>query len=472
MRRAAVLLALMLAACDLPGGSFAPAFGTFGLGRLSPTPDSTHTLRFQILGQDGNPAAADVAVWLNDSASDLGLGLAAAGGPLDDSLVVTTDAQGFGSVAVRFGRLAGRAVVHVSANTVGLRDSISFSLGGIVDSLDVAPVTPVHQGDTVRVNWRAFDQSGNRVFANPGIVLTASAVATVLNDSLVLADTTGATYVRYTVGPVADSAYLAVVPSGSLGALASNGVWTISELRRLAQTTTFLVPAVFENPRYSPSGDTLAYGDALHVRLRLPGGTTVQVVPAALGFAFDRHPAWSADGQWLYFTAGYGDGRTEIWRIHPDGTAAARMGPVAAAGERDSLPAIHPGDSLLAFTTNRALDGGQPTLRIMNLNNGSTVFAGPWGFHARFSPDGSRLAFVTRSQLAIAAADGSNLQIILSPSHIYFGGQVSWSPDSRWVAAAHGGTALHPLQLHLVDVNAATAIRLPWSAGWTRPDWR
>ncbi len=394
---------------------------------------------------------------------------AAASEPGADSITVTTDARGMAPFALTFGSVPGRAIVRFRSAS-GFADSTVFDLPeGTATSIDVVPVDPPYAGDITAIVWRAYDAGSRPVYASAILEVVDTSIAIFVDASHVVAKTTGFTWVRGSVGGARDSVPLAVVPQGRLAALAFD-VWTHFDLNGGSRTAAFTPAGAFNDPRSSPSGDTLAYSNG-RVKLLIPGPNVVSVVPAVLGFVSERHPVWSTDGQWIYFTAAYPDGRSEIWRIRPDGAGAVRVGPAAAAGETDFMPSVSPSGTLLAFTTNRALAGAQATLRIVNLSTGATVISGVPGASARFSPDGTRLAFLAGGQMMMVNADGTNLRT-LTPALTAYSGQLSWSPDGRWIAVAHGGSQSIPLYLHLVDTATDTAIRLPYAFAWINPEWQ
>ena len=70
------------------------------------------------------------------------------------------------------------------------------------------------------------------------------------------------------------------------------------------------------DPRWSPTGEHIAFrrGDDIYV-INARGGEALQLTDGP-GRKWVNN--WSADGQWLYFAAGRGDGN-RIWRVSPNG---------------------------------------------------------------------------------------------------------------------------------------------------------
>lgn len=466
-----LLLSTLLVSCDLPTGSLPSSIRAYG--SVTPAPNASVAIRMLVTGKDGAPVTAPepVSLVLDSQARALGMHLAASSlATPADSIEVTSDGIGLVQAQVRFGDLSGRGVIHLYAPGLGTRDSLAFDLPlGNATSLFMLPVIPGYVGDTLGLGWTTYDASGQIVFSHPAVTVGDTTIAAPITGTLLRAKQTGSTWVRATQGSLTDSAYAAVVPHGRIGAVATGSVWTEVGLAGVDRHEVFGTSTAFSGARYSPSHDTLAFMDSSRVRLRLPGPSVVRLVPAALGFVNDGQPAWSADGQWIYFSAVIAAGQCEIWRIHPNGTAAARAGPAAAAGQCDQEPSVNAAGTLLAFSTNRTLAGSQPTLRVIDLTSGATVFSGPAGVAPRFDPSGSVVAFRSGAQLGqlmLINADGTNTKALTSLSQ--FSGQITWSPDGRWIAVAQGQPGAY---LHLVDTSNNSAIRLPYSALWGTPDW-
>ncbi len=469
MRRL-LAVTVLLAACELPSGSLPPRVVPFD--REAPQPATVVTQTFLTTTRDGAPVSTTLDLVLDTAGRRVGMRLGVtASDPGGDSVRVTTGADGLARVPVAYGPRAGTATLLLTTPDVGGHDAMRYELpAGDARRLFVWSAAAAYVGDTVIVPWETRDASGNRVFGSPSVTVADTTTATLLRPDAALALRTGATWARVSQGTLTDSAAIAIVPHGRLGARAPSA-WTAFDLDGTARDVAFGTSTAFAGPRYSPSGDTLAYTDGANIQLRTPGPATSRLVPAALGFTFDRSPCWSGDGAWIYFTAvWYAVGRSEIWRIHPDGTGAERVGPAAAAGEQDDEPSVGPGGTLLAFTTNRTLDGGAPTVRIVATATGTTVWSGPAGAAPRFSPDGATLAFLSGGTLRLVGSDGTGLRS-LTADHVRYSGQLAWSPDGRWLAVAHTDTLGTPPYLHVVDTAGNVAIRLPYAFGWTMPDW-
>lgn len=468
MRRLLAVSALVLiAACDLPSGDLPPMVRVYG-GQVHVVAATRNTVSLVVLGRDGTPAQADVRLALDTSALRAGMLLAASlSDPGRDTLTVTSNALGLVSMVITSGSRAGRAVIYVQAPSLALDDSLVFDFpAGAVQSLDLDPITPMLVGDSTVLTWTAYDSSYQHVYATVGLNVADPAVASLVDGDVLKAMTTGYTWVRLqAAGVAADSSPLAVVPPGTLGAIV-RGDWYEFPTTGVPPTLVFS-PRDFSTPAYSPSRDTLAFVHNSHITLRLPTGDTVAPL-ANLGFS-ERDPAWSPDGQWLYFTAVYADGRHQIWRAHPDGSSAALVGPATALPYRDDEPTVNAAGQL-AYTTGLA-NTGAPGLRVITVATGATVFTGPVAQAPKYSPDGASIAFLAGGQLHVIGADGTNDRT-LTPSMTAYLGPLSWSNDSRWIAVAHGSVTGGTVYLYLVDTVNDTPIRLPYAFLWTSPAWK
>ena len=217
------------------------------------------------------------------------------------------------------------------------------------------------------------------------------------------------------------------------------------ERRRLTQAPVGDGDYRFE---VSPDGSTLAF-----IRYEKRGVADVYVVPMGGGDP-RRLSNWSTTMYGLSWTP---DGReivydvdeppaSRLWRVQANGATPARGSPIAdlPAGARYpsiSRPAAgHPGR--LAFQTiNRDVDLYLTDLdaRLVNDRLESRPFCNSTRIEgsARFSPDGSRIAFASlrsgSSEIWVAGRDGSGLQQVttLGAVGVLVGG---WSPDGRTIA--------------------------------------
>jgi len=140
------------------------------------------------------------------------------------------------------------------------------------------------------------------------------------------------------------------------------------------------------------------------------------------------YPSWSNDGEWIVFSSGTTTnalGGDAIYRIRPDGSGLVRLtaDDVAASGSQISPD----GTAIAATITTSALEGQR--LYLMNLDGSghprpvSPDTLSVYPESVSWSPDGSRLAFVTyvrtprlfgrvRSAVAIVNRDGTGFKVL------------------------------------------------------------
>jgi Tol biopolymer transport system component/DNA-binding winged helix-turn-helix (wHTH) protein len=228
------------------------------------------------------------------------------------------------------------------------------------------------------------------------------------------------------------------------------------------------------DPRFSPDGRTLAFVRGANEvtkdvhRIAVEGGDPVRLT-------FDNRKinglAWSADGSRLLFTSTR-SGLYGLWSADRDG-GDLRLVPVGQ--ENVQQPATSPGVDAIAFE--QWMHRSQ--LRMIDLARGAEVDAGRhvrstrWDSNPAWSPDGTRIAFVSNRDgphaIWTSRADGSEAVRLAE-----FGGAFidnpAWSPDGRLVAfdaSPDGATAIHA-----VAAGGGTPLRLVEGPGDNRnPAW-
>jgi Tol biopolymer transport system component len=161
---------------------------------------------------------------------------------------------------------------------------------------------------------------------------------------------------------------------------------------------------------FSPDGRWLVYtgvrGDELDVyKIRVNGGDEIRLTSAP---GLDDGPEFTPDGAYVYFNSSR-SGRMQIWRMLPDGSAQQQ---VTSDGFNNWFPHISPDGkwiAYLAFPPVVAPDDHpfyeHVLLRLMPVGGGpARVIAYVYGGQGTinvpsWSPDGTRLAFVSNSAL-------------------------------------------------------------------------
>jgi Tol biopolymer transport system component len=178
-------------------------------------------------------------------------------------------------------------------------------------------------------------------------------------------------------------------PSGQISTIESDGTGR-------AQLTSS-VRRINEDPAWSPDGSTIAFdrftrrGYSLLMTMASDGSNKT-VVSGALTARrpYLNNASWSPDGAQILVSAGrysYGAGRLYIVTV----------------------------------------DGSQPPLRIPGAGHSA---------YPEWSPDGTKIAFVTGGQIGTMDPDGSNRTIVYNQgSNLY----PSWSPDGSKIVFSHTG---------------------------------
>ncbi len=146
-----------------------------------------------------------------------------------------------------------------------------------------------------------------------------------------------------------------------------------------------------------------------------------------------RSPAWSADGDWIVYTASGRHFPEEVFVMRADGTGVRRL---TTDDEPQAWPTWSPTGKRIAFV----FMGRHFNYRIATIGvdgRGRHVLTPHRGDAADpdWSPDGSRIAFDMNGQIATMGPRGGSVQIVTTEG----GFDPSWSPNGRWIAYESGG---------------------------------
>jgi TolB protein len=236
----------------------------------------------------------------------------------------------------------------------------------------------------------------------------------------------------------------------------------------------------------------------------------------------DAEPKWAPDGKSIYFTSGRNPAEGfAIYRMNADGSQQTPVAKVDGRNTINTLVSVNSTGGQLAFHTNRDgnmeiyvtnMDGSSPQNLTQNQANditaswspdgkviifasdrngneyqlftmnadGSNVTAlaprpGTLNYAPKYSPDGKRFVFLTRPsssgapQIAVAQADGSNVQIITNGFDMHT--RPIWMDNSTIIYASRVSDAQH---WSIYMLNLDTHVRTPLLSGttsYTDPDW-
>lgn len=178
-------------------------------------------------------------------------------------------------------------------------------------------------------------------------------------------------------------------------------------------------PAHDSAPAWSPDGKRIAFisdrggkDHEVHIFAMMADGSGQTRLTTSETHDYD--PQWSPDGRQLVYYAEKGDRKDQLWVMNADGSEPRLL--TGGVGH-NIFPSWAPDGKSIIFTTRP--DGAAPgnDYRIATIKpDGSSLkpLSEQQAFLARFSPDGSRIAFLTggfpRNAIFVMNADGSGLK--------------------------------------------------------------
>jgi Tol biopolymer transport system component len=343
--------------------------------------------------------------------------------------------------------------------------------------------TAVYAGASYQLLGQPFDGGGNaRTRDEVRYRALHPEVAQVTEDGRVTAMAIGRGAIEASSGGLLDTAWVSVVPEGTIVALRATQSLQALEILGLDNSGLQRVgPAAQDQlgaPSWHPSEDWIVYHGTplsggpfpmLHRTDRL--GNSARLLPADLGSVEESYPRISRDGGWIYFrrilTVG---GSPGVWRIRPDGSDLEFI--VAGA-----TPDPSPDGTRLAFFTSDPM--GRAQIVVRELGSGVQTLVAQDGISPRWSPDGEWIAYANVERFGDAAgiyvvrSDGSGLRRITPLRRNYVAGQPDWSPDGRWIVArADESVNLVDGSLELIEVATGLVLPLEHTRDLYAPSWK
>jgi hypothetical protein len=419
----------------------------------------------------GAAMGVPVAFELADSAAALGVRFASnAADSGRVRLEDTTSADGTATASVRLGFRSGRTVVRFSALTYGLHDSTTFIMPAGIVRVALSPRdTALKPGSrfALRIQTTAFTDAVFTTSAPDRVTVTPDGVVSALAVGRALIAIGG----QY---PLPDTVGVSVVPSATFGAVSETQLVLFesdgSGVRSLGPLDSWGLGDL----RWAPSGDRLVsrFAPSNLIRSRLYvtdlAGNAARVLGSDTLYE-ESQPSYSADGQWVWFAGRPGPAEsTEIWRVHPDGTAPERLGPPATDGS-DAGPSPSPDGGRIAFVTTRGVPAGEK-IRILDVATHAVTALDVPGSAARWSPTAELIAYVDGGAIKLMAPDGTGRRTLADSGNPYQP-WLDWSPDGQWLVTKHVNAAGLNL-IELVRVATGETLPLPYSHGLAWPTWK
>jgi len=225
-------------------------------------------------------------------------------------------------------------------------------------------------------------------------------------------------------------------------------------------------------PAVSPDGTTVAFA-----RYSQDTAANINIVPFKGGdprqLTADKASifgiAWTTNGEVLFSSDR--DGTSRLWRISTEQSQAST--PLAIAGDDARFPSIaHPAGSTprLAFQRfsqnfdiRRAEIVGDGVSHQQLKPSQSFIASTTSDDHPRYSPDGSRIAFVSRrsgtNEIWVCRSDGANsLRLTSMGGPLVIGPQ--WSPDGRSIAFFAATGVAGKYVVYVIDAQGGQPTRL------------
>ena len=394
-------------------------------------------------------------------------------GPLDREPLLTlwvdtVDADGRAEALVALGPRAGPGGVEITVPELGLRDTAIYTIypGKAVAVVSEPADTALAVSRDFALRARAYDRYGN-VRADTLTFAADSAAATVSATGTVSGVTAGRARVRVRdAAGHADTSWVSVVPQGTIAALSPTGIAIVD----LDGSNYRPVPGVGAAAwvDWNPRGDTLVFSSSDYDSWLFVSDLVAaprRLITDSTGLLSEYHPQYSGDGQWIYFGGSAAFQNPAIWRVRPDGTSPARVGPV-----NPNISDYHPAPTndglLVAYISDRCC---YPVLGLflLHVQSGVVDSLAPSAITPRWSPGDSLIGFVTQGQgIWVIRPDGSGLRQLTPVGLSYYQG-FDWSPAGDWIIAR--GPNDH---LQVIRVADGLVLDLPHFTNLDRPAWR
>ena len=207
-----------------------------------------------------------------------------------------------------------------------------------------------------------------------------------------------------------------------------------------------LIDRPAQNPAWSADCSRLVHSEQGSLWTMRNDGTDRRLLVQSDGGYLDV-PVFSPDGTRIAYTRQINHGthvEQHIWAVNADGSGKAQL---TSGDVWDSTASWSPDGAHIAFSRHssngRDPDGepidGDTQIAVMDAdgtNLTSLTAGGPGDRHPAWSPDGTRIAYLSEGVVWIVGPGGQNAMAVVGDA--FYDGGLSWSPDGTRIAFARG----------------------------------
>lgn len=183
--------------------------------------------------------------------------------------------------------------------------------------------------------------------------------------------------IRATLGALADTTYISIVPAGTNAASTVYGSSGLSSIRSRVFTmnldgsarTEVIASQYWAEPAaaFSPDGASLVFPLGYNdTKLYMANGSATPQRFGGAPVRSEGYPRFSRDGQWIYFNGRPGFQNCAIWRVPRNGVSAEQVSPPINDYEIDANPDPSPDGTRLVYNTNRS-SLAMPVIRMLDV---------------------------------------------------------------------------------------------------------
>lgn len=216
-----------------------------------------------------------------------------------------------------------------------------------------------------------------------------------------------------------------------------NRLWLVS-IMAFVLVACHVEPA--QSSLWTPTGDWIVFScskpwEKSELYLVRPDGSDLHLLFA--NGALNTGAVWSPDGEWIAFTSAFKEGTffsyrkrdADVYRIRPDGSAVQQLTD-SHHDERfqDWSPTDH---NQIIITQSRTRPSGIGSTNDLfgldlSVGNWRQITFGEFVYDAKFSPDGTKIAYSSGSGLYLISLKGTDERSLLVGSAVF---APAWSPD-------------------------------------------